>query len=68
MKRSAIVVGAKCTFVPCWNADYGMSNPKTVKRLSVTGTITYVNHAHRYFRVEFCAGTQNLMLSECFKF
>lgn len=68
MKKTKIAVGEKFTFVPYWRGSYGMEKASKRNALSVTGTIVYVNHPHRYFRVEFPAGKRGKMLSECFKF
>ena len=68
MKEENIRVGAKCTFVPYWQGSYGTDKPSKRNALSVTGTIVYVNHAHRYFREEYPAGNRGKKLSECFKF
>ena len=68
MKKSSIRVGAKCTFVPSHQLSCKVDNPNLSKHQTVTGTITYVNYAHRIFRVEYRAGKRGSVLSECFKF
>lgn len=66
MKKKEIAVGGKFRFLPCYHSNYGHNDFKDNRK--VTGTIVYVNHPHRYFRVEFPAGKRGKMLSECFKF
>ena len=66
MKKTKIAVGEKFRFLPSWYSNYGHSDYKDARK--VTGTIVYVNHPHRYFRVEVPAGKRGKMLSECFKF
>lgn len=68
MNRNNIRVGAKCTFVPSHRISYKVDNPTLSKHQTEIGTITYVNHAHRFFRVEYRAGKRGCILSECFKF
>ena len=68
MKDTNIRVGAKCTFVPSWRGSYGADKPNKRNALTVVGTVVYVNHAHRYFRVEYPAGKRGKKLSECFKY
>lgn len=63
-----IRVGAKCTFVPSQRLSSKTDNPTLSKHPTVTGTITYVNYAHRIFRVEYRSGKRGQILSECFKF
>ena len=66
MKKTKIAVGEKFRFLPSYHSNYGHNDFKDNRK--VTGTIVYVNHPHRYFRVEFPAGKQGKTLSECFKF
>lgn len=68
MRKSAIRLGAKCTFVPACFGEYGANKSNKLDAYSVTGTITYINHAHRFFRVEYRMGKSGTTLSECFKF
>ena len=68
MNRNNICVGAKCTFVPSHRLSSKVDNPTLSKHQTVTGTVTYVNYAHRFFRVEYRAGKRGQILSECFKF
>lgn len=68
MKKNRIRVGARCTFVSSHRLSGKVDNPTLSKHPTVTGTITYVNYAHRLFRVEYQAGKRGYTLSECFKF
>lgn len=60
--KQMIKLGAKVTFIPeaftrIENADIPVK---------ITGRIVYINHEHRYFRVE--AEVNGYALHECFKF
>ena len=69
MKKSCIRVGARCRIVPVYRYGGEPENALVAGDPgTVTGTIIYVNHAHRYFRVEFPAGSRGKTLTECLKF
>lgn len=60
--KQMIKLGAWVTFIPesftrIENADIPVE---------ITGRIVYINHEHRYFRVE--AEVNGYLLHECFKF
>lgn len=72
MNIKQIRVGARVIFVPSHRISYKVDKPDLSKLradIKKRGVITYVNHAHRFFRVEYPAGRNGeLTLSECFKF
>ena len=60
-----ITLGEKFTFIPHWNES--MQDTKQEKRKkTVTGTVIYVNPAHKLFCIEYPCGGQ--YAKETFKF
>ena len=61
--------GEKKRFLPCAWSDAGvggLARNETLRQIererSVTGTVVYVNRAHRWYRVRYPGG------AECFKY
>lgn len=58
-------IGDKVRFVPASGFMYA---DDTDKRRAVTGTVYYVNAAHRHFGVEAEVGSRGYTIRESFKF